>query len=346
MSEAETSQADSMLTAWIEAQKALWESWGRMASAASEPPFSSGLVDQWQRLARLCLAAQSAKAAPAAQNVAEQFLAAQGIVLRFLEFSARAWEAAAPQLQAGADWQGAFRKAADQLRRQWLQFPFDAAGAQQDAQDLWQLYLEQWKGFGQPWEAVLRRLPEYWGQAAAGKSAAQLELSQLYREAYDQTFGRLAASPGLGLAREFNLKLRQGFDAWVAWRLANDEYQAVLAEMWDKVFEQFTRELEAMAGQDKKIDNVWDLISAWTRNAEQVFTEAFRSEKYVLAQSKLLNASLAYRVRERAIVQEFLELYDLPTRSELDEAHRRIYELRKQVKALTKSLAELREERK
>jgi len=47
-------------------------------------------------------------------------------------------------------------------------------------------------------------------------------------------------------------------------------------------------------------------------------------------------------VHERQIIEVFLDLYDLPTRSELDETHRRIYELRKEVKALKKAMAELK----
>lgn len=335
-------QAESMLNTWVEAQKALWESWGNLALATPTSPFSSELVDQWQKLAQQNLGAQMSGAAPVAQNVAEQFLATQGIMLRFMEFVARAWEVAAPKIKAGQDWQGDLKQTVDQLRQQWQQFPTEAA---QDTQALWQLYLDQWKSFGQPWEAVLRQAPGYLSQAVAGQSAAQIELGQLYREAYDQTFGRLTASPGLGLTREFNHKLQQGFDAWVAWRLASSEYQAVMAEALDQAFERFTRELVALAEQDKQIENIKDIILLWTRSAEQVFTEIFRSDKYVLTQGKLINASMAYRIRERTILEELFKLYDLPTRSELDEAHRRIYELRKQVKTLNKALAELRKER-
>jgi len=83
------------------------------------------------------------------------------------------------------------------------------------------------------------------------------------------------------------------------------------------------------------------LVLLWTRGAEEVFTQNFRTEEYVLARGKMLNAGMAYRSRERAIIESFLKLYDLPTRSELDETHRRIYELRKEVKALKKTLAEI-----
>ena len=85
-----------------------------------------------------------------------------------------------------------------------------------------------------------------------------------------------------------------------------------------------------------------DFILLWTRGAENVFTEAFQTESYVLAQGKMLNAAMVYRVHEREVIEVFLNLYDLPTRSELNETHRRIYELRKEVKTLHKEIEALR----
>ena len=72
-----------------------------------------------------------------------------------------------------------------------------------------------------------------------------------------------------------------------------------------------------------------------------MFLEAFRTERYTLAQGKFLNANMEYRISQRRIMEEYMEAFDMPTRSEIDEAHRRIYELRKEVKGLKKQLNEL-----
>ena len=80
----------------------------------------------------------------------------------------------------------------------------------------------------------------------------------------------------------------------------------------------------------------------WTRGAERIFLDAFRTERYTLAQGKLLNSTMQYRMAQGRVLEEYLEMFGLPTRSEIDEAHRRIYELRKEVKALKKQMAELK----
>lgn len=335
-------QGRSMLSAWLEAQKALWDSWAQMTwGAQGKPPSFADMAGQWQRLATQGLQNWGEAADPIARATAEQFVAAQGVALRFVEFAARAWEMAAPRMQSGQDWQTAVKEALDQLRERWVQFPAEAAGAAQDANELWRLYVAQWQSFGQPWEAVWRSAPGRVGRAAAGDNAALLELTEAARDAYQQTFGRLADSPNLGLTRELVAKVQAGFDAFVAWHLASAEYQAVLGEVWEAAFKCFGDDLASLAEKGGTVESVRELVLLWTRGAERVFTDAFRTERYTLAQGKLLNATMHYRLCQREIIEEYLKAYDLPTRSELDEAHRRIYQLRREVKALKKRVAEM-----
>lgn len=335
-------QAAGMMRSWSEAQRAMWDAWMEMSHAASpKTPSFTDIAAQWQKLASQSLQAWSTAADPMARSTAEQFIASQGVMLRFMDFAAHAWESAAPRIKDGADWQQALTDAMEQLRQGWIGLPGQAAGITQDMEKLWEMYLDQWRTFGQPWESLWSRAPGLWGRAAAGDSAAMFELSDAYQQAYQQTIGRLASSPNLGMARESTARTQEGFDAFVNWNLASMEYQAVMAEIWEAAFKQFGEDLADLAESGKKVESLRDLVMLWTRGAERVFLEAFRTERYTLAQGKLLNASMQYRLKQRRILEEALELFDLPTRSEIDEAHRRIYQLNKELKALKKQVAEL-----
>jgi polyhydroxyalkanoate synthesis regulator phasin len=46
------------------------------------------------------------------------------------------------------------------------------------------------------------------------------------------------------------------------------------------------------------------------------------------------------RLYQQQLMEVFLKMYDLPTRSEVDEIHRSIYEMRKEIKSLKKALTE------
>jgi class III poly(R)-hydroxyalkanoic acid synthase PhaE subunit len=185
-----------------------------------------------------------------------------------------------------------------------------------------------------------RHAPGHLGQAITGNGSELIELTNLYWDAFERTFGRLLESPSMGYTRELHAKLLKGFDAWLDFRRASFEYQVMLADAWARAFEQLMQELVTLAEKGERIQSLRQLLGLWVDVADRVFMEEFRSEAYNRVQGQLVNTVMAYRLREQEIVETFMKISNLPTRSEMDEAHRTIYELRKEVKALRKALRE------
>ena len=139
------------------------------------------------------------------------------------------------------------------------------------------------------------------------------------------------------ITREMNEDILKGFDAWLDYRRASFEYQVSLGETWTHAFEEFMRRLVTLAEKGETVPSVKTLLLLWIEIVDQVFTDVFRSAEYIRIQGRLVNTATAYRLREREIVDAFLKASHLASRSELDEAYRRIYELRKDVKELKKA---------
>jgi polyhydroxyalkanoate synthase subunit PhaE len=338
-------EAEAMVKAFTEAQKKMWESWTDLVRV--EPallgPFP-GVADQWRELATQGLKGWTADSEQVAKDVAERLLGAQDAMMRVLGLSVSAWKAMAPKVESGEDWHTILAKYTDQMRQQLVQAPQEMARAIQDTGELWRLYLEEWQKLNQPWAESLRRAPWHFGQVATGDGSALIELTNLYWDAYERTFGRLLESPSLGHTREVNQDLLKGFDAWVDFRRANLEYQLVLAEAWAQTFEQLMGKLVSLGEKGETVQSLRGLLALWTDVVDEVFAKVFRSEEYIRIQGQLVNTATAYRLRELDIVEAFLKTSHMPTRRELDEAYHRIYDLRKEVKELKKALHEIRVE--
>ncbi|MGH7771563.1 MAG: class III poly(R)-hydroxyalkanoic acid synthase subunit PhaE [Candidatus Binatia bacterium] len=334
-----------MVKALTEAQKQMWESWFELMRAAPSPtPFYPGVADQWRELAAQALKGWTADTEQVVKDVSERLLTTQDWMMRFLELSVSAWKAIAPKVESSEDWQTILTKYTDQLRQQFVQAPQDMGKALQDSGELWRLYLEQWQKLSQPWTESLRRAPSRFGQATTGDGSALIEFMNLYWDAYERTFGRLLECPSLGHTRELNEVLLKGFGAWVDYRRASFEYQVGLAETWTHAFEEFMQKLVSLAEKGETVQNVRQLLFLWIDVIDQAFAEVFRSEEYIRKQGHLVNTATAYKLREREIVEAFLKTSHLPSRSELDEAYRRIYDLRKEAKELKKALQEIKAE--
>ncbi len=334
-------QVDTLTGIWAETQKKLWESWYDLIRTAPAPLTTyTSLLDEWRKLATQGVEMWITDAEPISKNVSRQLLASQSTMMRFLELTSDAWKAMLPKVETGDDWQAVLKSYVERLRNQLIP---DAAGllrSSQDLGELWKLYLEELQALTQPWLTSLRRSPWHLGEALTGTggNSELVQLTNLYWDAYERTFGRLVESPGFGFTREINEKVLKAFDAWTDFRRASTEYQIVLASAWGDIFEQVMRELVKRSEQDTPIRNVRDLMRLWTETADASLEKVFRSEHYVNVQGRLFDAAMNYRLHEQEVIELVLKTGYIPTRSEVDEAHRNIYELRKEVKALKKAL--------
>lgn len=335
-------QTDSMMKVWTEAQKKLWENWYEMTQSMSNPTtfFSGmGMYNQWQQLSSRWIEAMNDNSEPAAKNLSRQFVAAQSTMMNFLEMTTKAWNTMIPKLGEGQDWQTVLNEYMDQFRKQMLN-PAQMMQNPQQMADMWYTYAQSMQTAMLPWMKPLQQAPGVMGVAMAGQNggAELIDLTRMFWQAYDQTMGRFVGMPGVGFTRELEEKMAKGYKAWSEARQAMDEYQLLVADAWSGVMEEVLREMMKRAEKGQPIESVRDLIRMWTTAADNSFDKVFRSEKYAEVQGKFVTTYMHYRIEEQQIVDEMLKYSHIPTRTEVDEAHRNIYELRKEVKALKKAL--------
>ena len=205
--------------------------------------------------------------------------------------------------------------------------------------ELWLLYVKGLQKLAQLWAELLPQSLDM-SRMESGDDSILFEPINFYWNIYEKTFGSFLQSPTLGYTREFNHKLLGGFDSWINFYKASFDYQLVLLNVWAKAFDELMRELAASEGKSRTIQNWRQFLQVWSSLFDRVFAETFRSQDTVEIQGKFLNAALTYRLHQQQLMEVFLKMNDLPTRSEVDEVHRSIYEMRKEIKSLKKAVAE------
>lgn len=118
--------------------------------------------------------------------------------------------------------------------------------------------------------------------------------------------------------------------------VASFDYQLVLLDVWVRTFEEASLELQSCG----TVENWQQFLQVWSSIFDRIFAETFRSEHVLQVQGKLLNASMKLSLDQQQLIEMFLKMNNLPTRTEVDEIHRSIYELKKEIKSLKKALAE------
>ncbi|HTN70575.1 MAG TPA: poly(R)-hydroxyalkanoic acid synthase subunit PhaE [Methylomirabilota bacterium] len=335
-----TEQMDSMAKAWTEAQKTIWGKWFEFMRNSPAAPPQQKMAAEWSKLTQEGIEAWTANAGTTAKAAAQRLFASQETWMRSLEVALQAWSAIAPKIESGEDWQSALARYGEELRQRLTQSPEKLFKSAQDSGELWRLYMEEFQKLAQPWVTNWQQAGTHLGAAVAGDGSALMELSRLYWDSMERSVGRLFQSPGLGSTRELNDKFAKGFEAWQELREAGVAYQLMLADAGTRVLEESLKEMISMAGRGETIQDIRQWVLPLDKVADPVLTAFFASDDFVRVQGRLLNASMAYWIRQREIIEQFLKIADIPTRTEVDELHQTLYAQRKEIKALKKTLAE------
>lgn len=343
-------QADSMTKLWMDTQRQMIANWSDMLQSGTGSPMSMpgmpmmgasiypDLVEPWRKLYGQGMDMLLADSTTVAREFAQQIASSQATMMRLLEMTTRAWQVMVPRLDAGEDWNSVLMSYMTQVRQQTMNQE-GILNAAKSTNELWVLYLEQLQYLSRPYLEAFTQMPgSVSGMMAGGETS---ELSKLYWAAYEDTFGRLVSMPGFGITRELQQKLLAGFGAFTALRRASVDYQLALSSAWEKIYEQVLHDMMQRSQQGNPITSLNELVRVWTTAADQGLEQVFRSDSYLEAQRNFVNAAMNYRLREREIYETFAEVSNIPTRTEVDEAHRNIYELRREVRALKKQLASM-----
>ncbi len=124
--------------------------------------------------------------------------------------------------------------------------------------------------------------------------------------------------------------------AFAALRQAQSRHQTVMLDAWTKAAGTFAREANARAGRGEGYASGREMMQHWIETANGVLLEVQRSDAFLASQRDVLKAATDLRLAQQDVANFLSDLYGQPTRAELDDVHRSLTELRREVRALKK----------
>lgn len=130
---------------------------------------------------------------------------------------------------------------------------------------------------------------------------------------------------------------------WLELRQQSLRYRYIIMSAWMRAYDRF---YEAH-GQDFAEGGVppmgWHgLVRSWLEIANDELLKTQRSEEFLAAQRDLLRASIDFRSCQQRFVEDFCETHGIPSRTEVDDLHRMVTELRREMRGLRRELGEAR----
>ena len=167
-------------------------------------------------------------------------------------------------------------------------------------------------------EATFRKMidPRSWTSAGGG---------------LDDVLGRMAEGPRFADLWEIERRYAGVLQAWMNLRRCGLEHNRLVLEAWLEAARQFSEQLAAhgIGSLDAKA-----ALNLWTETANRQLLETQRSEPFLQTQAALIRATTELRLAQQELVEHFGKQYGFPTRTELDDVHRTLTELRRELRAM------------
>jgi len=153
----------------------------------------------------------------------------------------------------------------------------------------------------------------------------------------NQAIQRLVEGPDFTDIGTLERQVLKATGEWIALRQASAAFKAVIAAAWARAFATFSQ--ETRADYSLMTQGSRAILDRWLKVANEELIRTQRTETFLKAQRNLLTAGVDYRLKERALVEVWCETHSIPTRTEVDDMHRTLHDLRSQIRDLKSRLA-------
>jgi hypothetical protein len=156
----------------------------------------------------------------------------------------------------------------------------------------------------------------------------------------DQGLDRVAEGPRLADLFDTERRFLAVFNAWVAVRRRSYEHNSLMLQAWMRATSQFSKALNEKVEKGEKLETVREVLTIWVESANTVLLETQRTARYLESQRELVDASTQLRLAQQDVAQYYSEMFAVPTRTEIDDVHKALTELRREVRALKRASGE------
>lgn len=232
----------------------------------------------------------------------------------------QAEEAVAQFQQQAGDWLGAMQQVAAQFAGR------DASSA--DVAEAWKRQVQ-----GQREQLLQWLLGAVRGAGQAGIDPWLQQAAQ-WLQGLQRDSGPWLQMPGFGPARNHQARWRALAKAQQDYQTQLQAYLGLLQGAIDRAFGLFEEKLREHEDPGRQLTNARAMFDLWIDAAEEAYAAAALSPEFRQVYADVANAQMRLRALLQRETEQVCEQVGLPTRTELDAAHRRIADLERRLRRL------------
>ncbi|MBI9089494.1 MAG: hypothetical protein JEZ12_09760 [Desulfobacterium sp.] len=162
-----------------------------------------------------------------------------------------------------------------------------------------------------------------------------------FRTLYEQEFQKYLHIPQLGLPRFYQERIATLMDKFNLFHLHLSELGYLFSVPIEKANRVMQDKMEGMLDKGDFFDDTSKGYDEWMKVLEGHYMVLLKSEKYTTVLKKTIGSMADYRNARDEVLCHVLKLLPIPTNREMDEVYKELHTMKKQLKALSKEIAQL-----
>lgn len=145
--------------------------------------------------------------------------------------------------------------------------------------------------------------------------------------------------PAFGSGREQQERLQKLMQAQLDYQQREAAYNALMMKALQRAYEVFQAKLVEREEPGRQLTTARALFDLWIEAAEEAYAEIALSPEFREVYGAMVNAQMRLRSGMQREVEQMSEMFGMPTRTEVDAAHRKIAELERVLRRMRDAAA-------
>jgi len=314
--------------AWLDMQKQYMDTWMKFSSqglpgspmtspfaAAGANPWA-GAFEQWSRLF-------SQGMPVSAKDVSTRLF---DLGKSYMDMSERYWQLLRQGKEDAfsvTDWRSMLQQACEQAGK-----GFGFPGGSTDP----------WSGFATLWGLPVSN----WQRMACSFSPFPGEMEKALRtddQAAESTVMTRAVRqflslPPVGYTREWQEQQQVWTELFLEYTRTVQALGGVLGKVVQRALDLFGKRMSERIQNGESFDGLRAIYNLWIDCGEEAYAEEVTATEFPQVQADMVNALMRMKRHEQRMVEEVTTALNMPTRTEMDTTHKRVYELQRALRRL------------
>jgi class III poly(R)-hydroxyalkanoic acid synthase PhaE subunit len=199
-----------------------------------------------------------------------------------------------------------------------------------------QFYTQNYQPFIENW----RKLSREFDEMVKGRSdpSRYKDFYSAFLRGYETTFGKFINMPMIGPSRQVLEKIHKSVDSFIKYCGAIVDFTFVLYSPGKESIEELSKKASSILKGEVSQEKYKEFYDVLIKTFEDRFHQLFKTPAFSQVLSTTLDAYMDFRKRHFEVIEESLKSTPIITRSELDDVHKEVYNLKKRIKELEKLL--------